>query len=126
MAATVALSATKNGRKLRKVLPMECVRVRGENADFSPPQDWDSEKDGNCGQLPIRREVGKGGRVYLYSNWKPNTHELAILNAGGVVELLCVGVQPPVAIGVTEAVVIERPIKNRDLEADKTADKKAS
>ena len=100
---------------------MECVRVRDENADFTPPGDWDKEKDGCCGVLPIRREIGKGGRAYLYSNWKPDAKELAILNAGGVVELLCVGVQPPVAVGVTTAVVVEPPSKERDLEAAKKA-----
>lgn len=100
---------------------MECVKVRDENADFTPPTDWSETNDGHCGRLPIRREIGKGGRAYLYSNWKPNEHELAMLNAGGVVELLCVGVQPPVALGVTMAVPVIEPIKGRDLESMKKA-----
>lgn len=79
---------------------MTPTRVRDANADFLPPKDWDKSTDGPCGNLPIRREVGKGGKTYHYSNWKPDAHELAILNAGGNVELLCIGGQPPVAVSV--------------------------
>ncbi len=82
---------------------MRYVQPEGKNADFGKPKDWDDSAFGPCGSLPIRREVvGAGGNAYaaLYSNWKPSTAELALLNAGGVVELQCCGVQPAVAVSV--------------------------
>lgn len=78
---------------------MEAVTVRGKNADFKKPEGWDESKDGPCGVLDIRRET-VGRRIYHYSNWKPNAAELAALNMGAVVELCCVGLQPPVSVGV--------------------------
>lgn len=81
---------------------MTPVDVRGKNVDFKKPKEWDDARDGPCGSLPIRREIGASDRVYHYSNWKPDEYELGILNAGGSVELLCVGVQPPVAVSVVE------------------------
>jgi hypothetical protein len=78
---------------------MEKVRVRDQNADFEKPPTWDESVDGKCGTLPLRREK-IGQRIYHYSNWKPSAEELAALNAGAVVELCCVGIQPPVSVGV--------------------------
>ena len=99
---------------------MEKCYVRDQNADFVKPEGWDESKDGVCGQLPIRREQ-IGRRTYHFSNWRPSAQELAILNAGGVVELCCVGVQPPVSVGVTAEAVIEPPSKDRNLEGMKKA-----
>jgi hypothetical protein len=99
---------------------MEKVKVRDQNADFGKPVDWDPAKDGNCGNLPIRREQ-IGRRQYHFSNWLPNAAELAHLNAGGVVELCCVGVQPPVSVGVCDRAPDDAPSKDRDLEALKRA-----
>ena len=43
---------------------------------------------------------------YHYSTWKPDAEELALLNAGGVVELCCVGIQPPVSVGVVPEFIV--------------------
>lgn len=81
---------------------MKPVKIKDANADYAKPADWDEKTMGPCGTLPIRREVegtpGSGAYLSLKSNWKPTDAELAILNAGGVVELECCGVQPAVSI----------------------------
>lgn len=77
------------------------VKVKGETNSFKKPADWDDKRDGQCGDLSVRREI-HGEHVYHYSAWKPSADELATLNAGGVVELCCVSIQPPVAVGVVE------------------------
>lgn len=82
---------------------MRPVKVKDQNADFGKPLDWDESVMGPCGSLPLRREVqGSGGHAYAshFSNWKPSADELARLNAGGVVELECCGVQPAVSVAV--------------------------
>lgn len=81
---------------------MKAVRPRGEITPFAKPIDWD-DRNGVCRDLPVRREVdGIGGKAYLQlvSNWKPNSDELAQLNAGSVVELTCCGLQPAVSMTV--------------------------
>lgn len=81
---------------------MKAVRPRGEITPFAKPIDWD-DRNGICRDLPVRREVdGIGGKAYLQlvSNWKPNSDELAQLNAGYVVELTCCGLQPAVSMTV--------------------------
>jgi len=102
---------------------MEKCRVRNQNTDFGKPVDWDESKDGACGTLPIRCEQ-IGRRQYHFSNWRPSAVELAELNAGGVVELCCVGVQPPVSLGVVPGVPDEPTAAERDLEVERR--KKAS
>lgn len=81
---------------------MQFVKPAGDLVPFEKPKDWD-DRNGTCGTLPVRRQVeGIGGKAYLglYSNWKPNSDELARLCAGHVVELCCCGVQPAVSVGV--------------------------
>jgi hypothetical protein len=78
---------------------MQPVKVRDQTIDFVKPHNWDDERDGQCGVLPVR--VEQDGRYNChYSNWKPNIEELKLLAQGGVVELCCVGVQPPVSVAV--------------------------
>ncbi len=78
---------------------MMCTNVRGKTTDFGKPPGWDDQRDGRCGTLPVRVEQ-HGLYNYHYSAWKPDPDELALLNAGGVVELCCVGIQPPVSLNV--------------------------
>ena len=78
---------------------MRPVAIKGQNADFGKPLDWDDTRDGSCGSLPIRREP-VGIYNYHYSAWKPDIEELKLLARGGVVELCCVGIQPPVSVAV--------------------------
>lgn len=78
---------------------MRPVRVKGQNANFAKPTEWDDERDGPCGSLPVRLEK-VGFYVEHNSAWKPDEEELKLLNEGGVVELCCVGIQPPVLLCV--------------------------
>lgn len=78
---------------------MKWADIEGKNADFGKPRSWDEQRDGPCGVLPVRVEQ-EGIYNYHYSNWKPDAEELKLLNAGGVVELCCVGIQPPVSVAV--------------------------
>jgi hypothetical protein len=94
MTASGALRAGQNGVK-----PMRPVKIKDQNADFVKPLDWDDTRDGSCGSLPIRRE-SVGIYNYHYSAWKPDIEELKLLARGGVVELCCVGIQPPVSVAV--------------------------
>ena len=78
---------------------MKPASIKDQTTNFNKPRDWNDERDGPCGVLEVR--VVKEGRYSChYSNWKPDAAELAALEAGGVVELCCVGVQPPVSVGV--------------------------
>lgn len=98
---------------------MDFQNVRGENAYFGQPRNWDEETDGKCGTLPVRiggvaiPEIGHNadipirreayGRFTQYtSSWKPNAADLQLLNAGGTVEVHLVGVQCPMALEVVE------------------------
>lgn len=85
---------------------MRPVQIKDSNANFVKPSNWDDQAFGACGDLPIRREVmGVAGNAYMahFSNWKPNADELRALNAGGVVQLECCGLQPAVSVGVVES-----------------------
>lgn len=73
--------------------------TKNETTDFGPPVDWRKDRDGTCGRLSVRTEH-VGIRPYHYSTWVPSLDELKMLNDGGVIELTCVGVQPPVALAV--------------------------
>ena len=81
---------------------MKWTAIKGKTNDFGKPRSWDEERDGKCGTLPVRVEQ-VGIYAYHYSNWKPSAEELDMLIAGGVVELCCVGIQPPVSMGVVPA-----------------------
>ena len=76
---------------------MRPVKIRDQNADFAKPLDWDDTRDGPCGTLSVRVEQD-GIYNSHHSNWKPDAEELKLLNRGGVVELCCVGTQPPVSV----------------------------
>lgn len=85
---------------------MKPVKIKDANADYAKPPDWDESTMGQCGTLPIRKEVigtpGSGAYLSLKSNWLPNAEELAILNRGGVVELECCGSQPAVSLAAVD------------------------
>lgn len=83
---------------------MRPVPIRDSNANFAKPKDWDEAVHGPCGSLPIRRQASGNADQKPYmehsSNWKPSAEELAALNAGGVVEILCCGFQPAMSVSV--------------------------
>jgi len=81
---------------------MKPIQTRDATTSFKKPLGWDDEKDDPCGVLSVRDEK-IGDRVYHYSTWKPSYTELRLLDAGGVVVLCCVGIQPPVSVSVERA-----------------------
>ena len=78
---------------------MKPVDIKGATAGFTKPRTWNDDRDGPCGVLPVRVEQ-EGVYNYHYSAWKPDAEELKLLNRGGVVELCCIGIQPPVSVAV--------------------------
>jgi hypothetical protein len=82
---------------------MKTVAVReGErNKIWGPPRNWDQQKDGTCGDLTTRVDDYNGHEEYV-SAWRPSEGELELLNRGGVVELGCLGIQPPVRLTVVQ------------------------
>ncbi len=79
---------------------MKAIPIEGMTRDLTKPSDWDEQRDGTCGSLPIRDQdflFGNG----MVSNWKPSALDLEVLNAGGVIQLVVCGtVHPPVSITV--------------------------
>lgn len=71
------------------------VRIACATRVFGPPQDWDADLRGPCLNLAIRDEVIEGAN-YMTSRWEPTPVELALLMAGGVIELRIMGVTHPV------------------------------
>lgn len=52
------------------------------------PRDWDQELDGTVEGLPILPQVDlQSGLTFLYSVWRPDADELAMLIAGGALRL---------------------------------------
>lgn len=76
---------------------MKKALIEGATHNPGAPKNWDPERDGHCGGLPIIFD-GSSCR----SAWKPTPEELAILNDGGYVTLYVVGWQVPVALGVVD------------------------
>lgn len=81
--------------------------TRGATHNFQPPENWNPEH-GVCGDLQVRMDVFTGnehGLIECFSTWKPSEEELALLNAGGVIEVgLCVLNQPVMSVNVVEPV----------------------
>lgn len=66
------------------------------------PRNWDQERDGACGVLPIADIVDEQRHAVMESFWKPEPAELAALNTGSAVILQVYGiVHPVVSIAVT-------------------------
>lgn len=82
---------------------MKPTYVLNPTNKFAPPENWDEEKFGKCGILWVRRQTEP--LVELFSAWKPSPEELALLNAGGVVEVgLCTMMQCAMSVNVVEPV----------------------
>lgn len=80
--------------------------TRGATHLFAPPENWQPETDGECGDLQVRAEVfGPREVVELFSTWKPSADELAHLNRGGVMEIgICAATQPVMQARVVDPV----------------------
>ena len=74
--------------------------IKGYNATPGAPLNW-NPAHGTCGALPIRvLDDNKGHHYACESAWLPTATELEQLNAGGMVVLRVVGMQPPVFLYV--------------------------
>jgi len=52
------------------------------------PKGWDAELDGPVIGLPVLRDVDtQSGLPFMYSVWRPDADELALLMAGGAIRL---------------------------------------
>lgn len=80
---------------------MDILHLSNCNSVIGPPSDM---QDGSCSSLPVEVYQDGVGAVWSRSFWKPSQDELAILNAGGVIDLhiRASGRQHPVvAVGAT-------------------------
>lgn len=71
--------------------------------DMGPPAGVAEE---DCYTLEVLadhvKEGAFDGAPMFRSYWKPTEHELAIINSGGYIELVVIGMFPPVIVGVQE------------------------
>jgi hypothetical protein len=80
---------------------MIAKKIKGATHYPGAPKDWDLQRDGPCGALPVRMvEPSDGRSSYCESAWVPTAEEIAALNAGKPVILRVVGWQVPVAMYV--------------------------
>jgi hypothetical protein len=76
---------------------MEALKISGATHFFGPPAGWQDTDERTCGYLHVRIDGNS-----CQSAWRPTPDELAALNAGGSVILEIIGVQPPVALWVSD------------------------
>lgn len=100
---------------------MRPVHPGGENVSpFVKPRDWDDDKLGPCGTLHVRQQVeGSADKHYVgyVSHWRPNGDEVAMLANGGVIELMCCGIQPAVSVGAAPCADKEAPVTTTPMQA---------
>lgn len=80
---------------------MDIVDIAGRTRVFGAPQDWNPERDGECGALPIRDERFAPGTNKMVSEWKPSAIEIEHLKLGAPLQLGIIGTtHPVVSLGV--------------------------
>ena len=78
-------------------------RIDGATHNFGAPKNWDPDRDGYCGVLPVRME-SDGSNLWMVSSWEPTKEELQLLLAGGTVHLrLSAPAHPVVSLSVNPA-----------------------
>lgn len=83
---------------------MDIIDIAGRTRVFGAPKDWNADRDGPCGGLPIRDEGS-----LMISEWRPSEIELEHLKLGAPIQLGVVGtVHPVVSLGVGAAPPRER------------------
>lgn len=90
---------------------MNPINFNGADAKFGRPKDWDEERDGPCATLPVMRQPLPGNLVSHISLWVPTPEERRQLLLGSAVVLSCVGVQPVVAVGVSDLPASQLEVK---------------
>lgn len=81
---------------------MKPINFQGADGHFGRPKDWNEKESGVCSSLPVMIQELPGGLVGHVSLWVPTPEERAKLIMGSAVMLSCVGLQPVVALGVTD------------------------
>ena len=74
---------------------MEILSINGATRRMAPPADWDEEKNGRCGTLPIVDTVVDGS-PWMSSAWALSIPELAEHAAGAPILLSIRGTSHPV------------------------------
>ena len=75
------------------------------------PKDWDEEKDGYCGGLPIRIER-RGDMAFFVSHLEPSPDELEAIKAGAPIEIAISSPQHPVLqMGVGDVPGLLEPVE---------------
>lgn len=78
---------------------MKPVAFKGANKVYTSPKNWEEEKDGKCGDLPVFEGTDSRGHNVIVSAWQPSEKDLKRLNEGKPLFLQIVGIaQPPVAL----------------------------
>jgi hypothetical protein len=81
---------------------MPFVKISGATANFARPSNWDEQRDGPCGELWVRVDRYGAYKQHNFA-WKPDAEQLALLNAGGVIEVHIVNeYMPPVGVSVVK------------------------
>lgn len=77
--------------------------IKGANANFGAPKDWNEERDGPCDSLPVLVvDHVEAGTRSMSSVWLPNEAEIEALRKGhGVVVTIFGHAHPAIAIGVS-------------------------
>lgn len=79
---------------------MQIGQIEGMNVALGAPEDWTAETHGQCGVLPVRREV-LDGLPKMTSAWFPTAEEIQRLASGAPIYLGVVGSgHPVVSLGV--------------------------
>lgn len=97
------------------------TKTRNPTIVFTPPANWNAEKDGPCGNLEVRVDTyGQSELAQLTSTWAPTENDLYLLSRGGVVEVhLLTSAQPAMAVSVVSPV---EPIESEPMAAPAPVD----
>lgn len=91
---------------------MKFIDFKSANMYPGAPENWDAERDGPCGALPVVAAYD-GCLPVFYSLWRPNATEMLALLGGGAIRLGIVGMsQHPV---VNVAVVDPATVKEEEI-----------
>lgn len=101
---------------------MKPTDTRDASITFTAPKDWNEDKDGKCGDLPVRVELyGESRIVQLVSTWEFSSGEREHIARGGVIEvMLCTPNQPAMAMAVVDPVGYE-PATERAITLNESA-----
>lgn len=82
---------------------MHVGRIADASNVLGAPKDWDKQKQGPCGSLPVRVEMTSAGPS-MKSAWYPTPAEIERIARGAPIYLTIIGAtHPPVAMSVGSA-----------------------